>query len=161
MEKKVSENIFDVLKNMEAFERIVAALYLSCSQAGSFDKDFWTDMGEAEIKHALNLQRMMELISKKPESFELNSHFRSAAIKTAMSGVQWHMDRLKKNGLTEEKMLYIARDLEQAILENSYNNIVKTSNPEFQSLMNEIVSETAAHHDQLERRMNPLTPSRS
>lgn len=161
MEKKVAENIFDVLKNMEAFERTVAELYLSCSQTGSFDKQFWTDMGQAEIKHARHISSMMELISKKPESFELNSHFRSAAIKTAMSGIQWHMDRLKKNGLTEEKMLYIARDLEQAILENSYNSIVKTGNPEFQSLMNEIVSETVAHHDQLERKIHPATPSRS
>jgi len=156
MQKKVSENILDVLKNMEAFERIVAELYLSCSQTGSFDKEFWTDMGQAEIKHARNINSMMELISKKPESFELNSHFRSAAIKTATSGIQWHMDRLKKNGVTEEKMLYIARDLEQAILENSYNNIVKTSNSEFQSLMSEIVSDTVVHHDQLERKIKPF-----
>jgi len=161
MEKKISENIFDVMKNVEAFERIVAELYLSCSQTGSFDKQFWTDMGQAEIKHASHVNRMIELISRKPESFELNSHFKSAAIKTAMSGIQWHMDRLKKNGLTEEKMFYIARDLEQAILENSYNNIVRTSNPEFQSLMNEIVSETVAHHDQLERKITPPMPSRS
>jgi rubrerythrin len=161
MEKKVSENIFDVLKNMEALERIVAELYLSCSQTGSFDKEFWTDMGQAEINHARHINRMMELISKKPESFELNSHFRSAAIRTATSGIQWHMDRLKKNGLPQEKMLYIARDLEQAVLENSYNNIVKTSNSEFQSLMNEVVSDTVAHHDQLERKIKSLTPSRS
>jgi rubrerythrin len=161
MEKKVSENIFDVLKNMEVFERTVAELYLSCSQTGSFDKDFWTDMGEAEIKHARNIQRMIELISQKPERFELNSHFRSAAIKTAISGIQWHMDRLKKNGTSEEKMLHIARDLEQAILEKSYNTAVKTSHSEFQSLMNEIVSDTVAHHDQLERKIKPLTTSQS
>jgi len=161
MDKKVSENIFGVLKNMEALERILSELYLSCSQIASFDKEFWTDMGQAERKHTDNIKRMMELISKKPESFELNSQFKSAAIKTATSGIQWHMDRLQKNGLTEEKMLYIARDLEQAILENSYNNIVKTSNPEFQYLINEIVSETVAHHDQLERKIKPLIPSRS
>lgn len=77
------------------------------------------------------------------------------------SGIKWHMDRLKKNGMTEEKMLYIARDLELAVLENCYNSIVKTSNSEFQSLMGEIVSDTVTHHDQLERKIKPLTPSRS
>ena len=161
MEKKVSENIFDVLKNMEALERAVADLYLLCSQTGLFAKEFWADMGQAEIKHARIVSRMTELISKKPESFELNSQFKSAAIKTATSGIKWHMDRLKKNGMTEEKMLYIARDLELAVLENCYNRIVKTSNSEFHSLMGEIVSDTVAHHDQLERRIKPLTPSRS
>jgi hypothetical protein len=161
MEKKISENIFDVLKNMEAFERIVAALYLFCSQTGSFDKEFWTDMGEAEIKHARHISRMMELILKKPESFELNSHFRSAAIKTAAAGVQWHMDRLRKNGMTQEKMFYIARDLELAVLENCYNSIVKTNDSEFHSLMDEIVSDTVTHHNQLERKIKPLTPARS
>jgi hypothetical protein len=161
MEKKVSANIFDVLKNMEALERTVADLYLLCSRTRSFDKEFWNDMGQAEIKHARNINRMMELISKRPESYELNSHFRSAVIKTATSGIKWHLDRLKKNEMTEEKMLYIARDLEQAILEKSYNNVVKTSDSEFQSLMNEIISDTAAHHDQIERKIKPVTPSRS
>jgi rubrerythrin len=161
MEKKVSENIFDVLKNMEALERAVADLYLLCSQTRLFAKEFWADMGQAEINHARIVSRMTELISKKPESFELNSQFKSAAIKTATSGIRWHMDRLKKNEMTEEKMLYIARDLELAVLENCYNSIVKTSNSEFHSLMGEIVSDTVAHHDQLERRIKPLTPSRS
>ncbi len=161
MLQKVSENSLDVLKNMEAFEKGIAELYLTCSQTMSFDKEFWTDMGQAEIKHARNINRMMELISRRPESFSLNPHFKSAAIKTAISGVRWHMNRLKKNELTEEKMLYVTRDLEQAILKNSYDNIVKTSDSEFQSLMNEIVSETVAHHDQLKSKIKPLTPSRS
>ena len=161
MQKKASESIFDVLKNMEVFEKTVAELYLSCSQAGSFDKEFWTDMGQAEIKHARNINRMIELISQKPESFELNSHFKSAAIKTATSGIQWHMDRLRKDGMPEEKMLYVARDLERAILENRYKDIIKTNDSAFQSLMNEIVSDTLAHHNQLERKIEPLTTSRS
>lgn len=161
MEKKVSENIFDVLKSMEALERTVADLYLLCSQTGLFDKEFWATMGQAEIKHARIVSRMMELISEKTGSFELNSQFKSAAIKTATSGIQWHMDRLKKNAMTEEKMLYIARDLEQAVLENCYNSIVKTDNSEFHSLMGEIVSDTVTHHDQLERKIKPLTPARS
>jgi hypothetical protein len=161
MEKKVSENIFDVLKNMEALERSVADLYLLCSQTGLFDKEFWANMGQSEIKHARIVSRMMELVSKTPGSFELNSQFKSAAIKTATSGIKWHMDRLKKNGMTEDKMLYIARDLELAVLENCYKSIVKTSSSEFHSLMDEIVSDTVTHHDQLERKIKPLTPSRS
>ncbi len=161
MEKKVSENIFDVLKNMEALESAVADLYLLCSQTGVFDREFWANMGQSEIKHAQIVGRMMELVSKKPEGFELNSQFKSAAIKTATSGIRWHMDRLKNNGMTEDKMLYIARDLELAVLENCYKSIVKTDNSEFHSLMEEIVSDTVTHHDQLERKIKPPTSARS
>ncbi len=161
MLKKISENIVDILKIMEEFERTISELYDSCSQNRSYDQEFWADMREAESKHARNLNRMMELISRKPEGFTLDPQFRSAAIRTAIAGLRWHIQRFEKNEMTEDKMLFIARDLEQTILENHYKKIVKTSDSEFQSLMNEIVLETVAHHAQLESKVQPLTLSRS
>ena len=161
MLKKVSENINDILNIMEQFEEAASEVYKSCGQAWSHDKEFWADMGEAEVKHAQNIKRMKELTSKRPEGFTVNPQFKSAAIKTAILGLRWHIHRLGKNEMSEEKMLYIARDLEQTILENSYKDIVRTTNSEFQSLIGEIVSDTVAHHGQLDKKINSLTSSRS
>jgi hypothetical protein len=161
MLKKVSENIVDILNIMEEFERTVSEVYKSCGQIWPHDKEFWADMGEAEVKHAQHINRMKELILKRPESFILNAQFKSAAIKTAISGLRWHIQRLAKNELTEERMLYIARDTEQSILETGYKDAVRTSDAAFQTLMDEIVSDTVAHRAQLSKRIGPLTPVRS
>lgn len=118
-------------------------------------------MREAEVKHTQNIERIKELISKRPESFTVNPQFKSAAIKTAISGLRWHIQRLEKNEMTEERMLHIARDIEQSILENDYRDVVKTNDAAFQMLMDEIVSDTVAHHDQLNKKISPLTTSRS
>lgn len=161
MLKKVSENIIDILNIMEEFEKMVSEVYKSCGQIWSHDKEFWADMREAEVKHAQNIKRIKELISKRPESFTANPKFKSAAIKTAISGLRWHIQRLEKNEITEERMLYIAQDIEQFILENDYRDVVKTNDAAFQMLMDEIVSDTVAHHDQLNKKISPLTTSRS
>jgi hypothetical protein len=153
MFKKVSENIHDVLKTMEELEKMIEELYMTCSQIWSFDNGFWTHMELAERKHARNMNKMIKMISEKPESFVLNPQFKSAAIKTAFAGIKWHIQRLKKNEIAREKMLYISRDIEQSLLEKNYNKVVRTNDAAFESLMNEIVSDTAAHHDQLNKKI--------
>jgi len=161
MLKKISENINDILNIMEQFEEAASEVYKSCGQAWSHDKEFWADMGEAEVKHAQNIKRMKELISKRPEGFTVNPQFKSAAVKTAILGLRWHIYRLEKNQMTEDRMFYIARDIEQSILESGYKDAVTTNDAAFQALMGEIVSDTVAHHDQLDRKINSLTASRS
>lgn len=153
MQKKVSENILDVLKTMEQYERKIAELYLTCQQIWLVDKEFWTDMTRAEMKHAQNMNRMVEIISEKPESFTLNPQFRSTAAKTAFGGIEWQIQRLRKKEITKGKMFYIARDVEQSLIESKYNEITETSSIEFQSLMDEIVSDTIAHRDQLNKKI--------
>jgi hypothetical protein len=63
-----------------------------------------------------------------------------------MSGIQWNIQRLRKREITEQNMLFIARDLERSILENQYAQIIKGDNSGFQALMKEIVSDTVDHH---------------
>ena len=89
----------------------------------------------------------MKIVTERPEAFELGRPFKPGVIRILTSGVQQNLQRLRNKELTERKMLFISRDIEQSLLENHYGEIVKTSDTEFQSLMNEILSDTLAHRE--------------
>jgi hypothetical protein len=54
-------------------------------------------------------------------------------------------------------MLFIARDLERSILENSYGQMLKSDDPGFQALVNEIVSDTVDHHAYLVQKIDEMS----
>jgi hypothetical protein len=68
--------------------------------------------------------------------------------------VQGSLQRLKDKEIIERNMLFISRDIEQSILEKHYGEIVRSNNVEFQSLMNEILSDTLAHREFLNDKTN-------
>jgi hypothetical protein len=51
-------------------------------------------------------------------------------------------------------MLFIARDLEQSILESSYSDVIKTSDTEFQTLIKEVLSDTVGHRERLDKKIS-------
>lgn len=89
-------NFLNVLKKMEDHELIMAELYRTCSQVWSVDEKFWNDMGQMEMKHAQNINRIMKLVSERPESFEWGHPFKVVAIQTAGKGIKSNIQKLKK-----------------------------------------------------------------
>ncbi len=72
-------------------------------------------------------------------------------IVSTISGIKANIQKLVKGEIARKNIFFIARDLEQSMLEKNYGEVVKTNNPEFQSLMKEMISDTASHRDQLTR----------
>ena len=147
MRPNVLNNFQGVLKLMANFELTLAELYRTCSQIWPDNKDFWSLLERAEVKHSQSLSKIIKMVMENPEAFELGRPFKPAAIQVAISGVQENLRRLKNNEITEKNMLFISRDIEQSFLESRYGEIVRSNNIEFQSLMNEILSDTLAHRE--------------
>ena len=114
-------------------------------------------MERAETKHAGIVNRIKKIISEKPDKFVLGRLFKVPAIQTMISGIQWNIQRLRKREITEQNMLFIARDLERSILENQYAQIIKGDDSGFQALMNEIVSDTVDHHEYLIQKISEVS----
>ena len=114
-------------------------------------------MERAEIKHAGIVSRIKKIISETPDKFLLGRLFKVPAVQTMMSGIQWNIQRLEKREITQQNMLFIARDLERSILENQYAQIIKGDDSGFQALMNEIVSDTVDHHDYLIQKIGEIS----
>jgi hypothetical protein len=157
MTPKELEKLLNVLKVMKEHELAAAELYRACSQIWLVDKEFWIEMEQEEIKHAQNINRMMKVLLERPECFELGHLSKLAAVQTSIAGIKWNIDRLKSKEISKSRMLFIARDIEQTMIESKYGEIAKTNDSEFQSLVKEILSDTAAHQDRLSKRIKEHT----
>ena len=153
MLSKKLEDIRDILKIMKDLEATIAELYRSCAELWVEDKEFWTKMEDSELKHAGNINEMIRLISKKPESYEIGHPFRSPAVQTFIAAVKSNIQRLNRREITKDNILFITRDIEEALLESKYGQIIRTADSEFQSLIKEIVLETTAHKDWLNEKI--------
>jgi len=72
------------------------------------------------MRHAKNIEKMMDLVSKRPENFEWGRPLKLVAIQTAISGIRSDIERLKKGELPLYKTLFSARDIEQSLIEGKY-----------------------------------------
>jgi hypothetical protein len=153
-----SPNLISILKSMADFEMATAELYQTCSQVWDLDKEFWVDMQQAELKHSKNINRMADIVCSKPGDFTPGHVFTPAAVQTSIAGVKGNIQRLLKKEIARKNMFFIARDIEQSMLERSYAEIVKTTDSEFKSLVNEILSDTVSHREQLNRKIREMGP---
>ena len=147
----------EILKNMGELELAIGELYQTCGQLWPEHKEFWMDMGQAEFKHADNIDRMSKIISERPEDFELGRSFSPIAIKTFISGVKSNIQRLKEKESSEINALFLAHDIEQSYLESKYVEITKTEDKEFKSLTSGIYSDTVFHREYLNKKIRELT----
>jgi hypothetical protein len=158
MIQKSSPNLVSILKNLADFELATAELYRTCSQIWEGDKEFWSDMQQAEVKHSRNINRMTDIVSSKPGDYTPGHIFPPAAVQTSISGIKGNIQRLVTREIARKNMFFIARDIEQSMLERNYAEIVKTNDAEFQSLVNEILSDTVSHREQLNRKIREMGP---
>ncbi len=153
MEQKQLESILDILKIMKELELAAAEFYRTCGEIWIIEKEFWVNMEQSELKHAQNIDLMIKISSEKPEKFELGHSFKLPAIRTFISGVKGDTQRLRNRQLSKGKTLVVARDVEESMLESKYMEIIQTKEPEFQALMEQIVSDTLTHKEWLNEKM--------
>ncbi len=158
MEQKQLENILAILKIMKELELTAAEFYRTCGEIWIIEKDFWINMEQSELRHAQNIDLMIKISLEKPEKFELGHPFKHPAVQTFISGVKSNIQRLRSRQLSKGKTLFVARDIEESVLESKYMEIIRTNDPEFQTLMKQIVSDTQTHKEWLNEKMRQSNP---
>jgi len=139
------ERIAGVLEAMRQYELLLSDFYKHCDEIWTEDQALWNSLALAETQHADNIDKMKEIIVKKQESFTIGRPFNLIALNTAAAGLKENTRRLVSGELSREKMLIIARDIEQSVLESNYAEIVKTADVEYNTLMKAILSQTHEH----------------
>jgi len=150
------EKIIKVLETMNQYELTLSDFYKQCAAIWTEDQVFWRNLAHAEAEHSENIQKIMEIISKKQERFELGRPFNPIALNTAMTGLKDNTRRLTSGAFSFEKTLIMARDIEQSILESHYTEIVKTADLEYQTLMKGILSQTYEHKKIIQEKIDAL-----
>ncbi len=145
MTPKDLQRALKVLDDMAALELALASLYKSCAETFPEDQHFWTAISRQEEIHAQSLGNMAELVSRKPQDFELGSAFNSIAIGHIRSIIDNHNDQVKNREIARENALIIARDIENSVLEANYRDFLKTGNVQFVAIMDTLGKDTALH----------------
>lgn len=142
VDAKNISNLFDVLAELEGF---VSELYKTAGDLWEEDRDFWSALAQAEWSHAGYIRKMADILNMRPQEFEIGRSLTIAGIRTAISGVQNNIQRLKNGEMNKKQFLFISRDIEQSLLESRYTEILKTKDSEYQRLIYEVVSQTEVH----------------
>lgn len=140
-------------KGDERIGIVVAELYQTCNSLWPEDETFWKNLEKTEIRHAETVEKMISILSERPGAFEPNRLFKPVAVRTTISGIRGDIERLKKREIPKDKMLFIARDLEQSIIESKFFEAVKGRDVEFQDLVEDLRIDTTAHRDELNKKI--------
>ena len=149
-------NILELLKAMEMYELWMAELYKAAGDFWEEDIEFFKGMESGEVKHFNFIKMMADIYKDNPDDFEIGRPIKVPAISSMIENIKSEVHRLKTGELSKPKFLYMARLLEETILERKYNEVLKTSIIEYQKLVKEIVADTYIHKNQLEDRIGEL-----
>jgi hypothetical protein len=148
--------VLEMMVSMKELELVLADFYKVCAERWKEDEKFWMVIQNQEIKHASNIEKMETMISQKPEIFERKIVLEDWGIKLIVSGIKTNIQKLKNNVFTKKQILYIARDIEESILEKKYGEIVVTNDREYNDIVNNIISQTTDHKNRIDRKIADL-----
>ena len=147
MTTRTLENVIQVMQDMVTLELALAELYLACSEQFPEDKAFWLAIRRQEELHATLLGQLADLIAAHPADFEFGRPFNSVAIKTTLDNVKNYTESVRNGLLERKRALFMARDIENSVLEAKYGEIVSTRNIEYNKIINLINKDTLTHRD--------------
>ena len=151
-----ADHMLRIMKTLAEAELAIAMFYKECSLVWKDEQNFWLQLVSEEEKHAKNIERMAQILSGKPKRFESGRPFNIVAIHTFIEGIKANITRLKGEGMSKLNMLFIARDIERALIESKYTEIIKSGDVEFNDLVKEIVLDTVRHKDILDNKIAGL-----
>lgn len=145
--------VVDILKALAEAELSAAHFYKRCAISFTNDEEFWNYLATQEEKHARNLAGIYRLLKKKPDRFSIGRRLNVAAIRTFNRGIEENTKRLESGALKQEYATILARDIENAIIENRFTEILLTDDIEYNTYVGEIVSDTQHHIEAIRRKI--------
>lgn len=145
MQHPVLDRTLETLELMARAEETVQRLYATCAVVWKDDEAFWRGLAGEERRHAKHIRSMIAILSSNPGRFQPGRPFSTAALNTFIDGIERNIESLKQADVPALKALRLALDIEQAIIEARFTEIVQTEDRGFRSLAEEIVHDTAAH----------------
>jgi len=153
MQPPVLERNLETLELMARAEETVQRLYATCAVLWKENEDFWRGLAGEERRHVTHIRSMIAMITANPGRFQPGRPFSAAALKTFIDGIERDINRVQQAGVPELKALRLALDIEQAIIEARFTDIVQTEDPVFRSLAGEIAHDTVSHRRLVERKI--------
>ena len=156
MTAPVLDHILEAMELMAQAESTVERLYETCASLWKADGDFWQGLALEEKIHSEHIRSMISILTGNPGNFQPGRPFSAIALKTFISGVERDIESVTQFAMPELNALNIARDIEQALIEGRFTEVVQTEDKSFRALADKIVRDTATHRWQVEKKIAQL-----
>ena len=154
--KRDPKQMHRIMGMMAELETKISEFYRECGGLWKQEKDFWASLEKDEVSHAQFVRKMADILLSRPERFEENRPFNPVSIAVALAGIQNNLQKLKEGQLRGLQLLFIARDMEQSLLENKWAELLKSKDMEYQNLLRTIESQTHSHKRKLEEKIEEV-----
>jgi rubrerythrin len=151
MESLDPAKTLEILKAISDLESSIANLYRYCSELRETEKDFWLALEQDEQKHAQLIQEMAQMMENRKFFCVPSGSFNGSAVKNLKNFVERHLRKLQKLEIPADfkNLLSIAWNIEYSIGEMNYKNLFSIAEGEYETPLQTILSETAAHRSTL------------
>jgi hypothetical protein len=153
MTAPVLDHILEAMELMARAEETVQRLYATCAVLWKEDEEFWRGLAGEERHDTKHVRSMIAILTANPYRFQSGRPFSALALKTFISGIERDIESLKQSTVPELKVLHLALDIEQAIIEARFTEIVQTEDKSFRALADEIMQVTAIHRRLVEKKI--------
>ncbi len=151
-----TKGLIKILELMIQSEMSVEAMYRACNNRWPEDSGLWEKLISEERGHAEIIKKMIEMIATDSTAFSQNRTFHSEALKTFIFGIHENTNKISMGTMDKKRALIISRDIENSIIESKFISIVKSNNIEFETLENEITTQTIQHKALIENILSQL-----
>jgi hypothetical protein len=160
MHDEAVRDLVQTLETMSELEKTVGEFYKDCAGFFMFDSEFWLNLSQEEALHSDVLAKLSEMIRRKPYEYEPGKLSSPSALKTFIGRIRSDHDRLKDGTLTMHTALLAAYHIEATLIEFSYTEVVKTTNPRCLEALQKLSAACVIHRGKIKTKMEPYKKGR-
>jgi len=138
----------EVLDNMAKHEEMLAQLYDAYGVQMPDQHEFWKRFKDEEEIHAQWIRNFMKEVDSGKVEVD-PQRFPSAAILSSISYIRSLKNEAMQGGMDFAQQLGAAMEMERALLDNRYFEVIKTDDPELKILMDKLRIATDVHRERL------------
>jgi hypothetical protein len=146
--------VLDVLCSLRELELAMAEFYAVCRDAWPDNDAFWTELVQGELRHATYLTDAVRLVEERPEVFITPRHVTERPVVEQIACVRERLRQLWTERLGERAALVVSRDIEQAVIGGKLYDLVRSEEPVYARLVDEVVTETREHARMVQERLD-------
>ena len=144
-ERTTARYVIDLIEFARQNEQLVQELYAAFAECIPEQRDFWLGISSVEARHVRMMESLIEharhnMLRMRPESV-----LTIETVQKTVTHLQMYLDEVRAHGVNPKRAAIIAKEIEEGILEKSFDEQFVAETPDAKELLTRICQETAGH----------------
>jgi rubrerythrin len=142
-----------IIELMVDAETAAGDFYKNCAERFEYESDLWMSLANDEFLHAEILTKLWEMIQRKPHEFQPGKLPALTEVQSFISLIRSYSEKLEAGTWAIVDALLAASDIETAVIEASYTEILETKNPAYLEALANLSKATVGHRNKIQRKI--------